>query len=118
MTGIQIQRSTEAVTEQEYGCSFRRILPWGSHGPSSTGMGVSTVAPGSVTQPHSHVDHEHFYVVRGSGYFVVDGERTPIGPGDALVVGSLQEHQIQNGSGTEVLELLSVWSLGAFGATT
>jgi quercetin dioxygenase-like cupin family protein len=116
MTSIQIERAAQAVTEQEYGCSFRRILPWQSRGPSSTGMGVSVVAPGSVTEMHSHEDYEHFYVVRGNGYFVVDGQRTVIGPGDALVVASMQEHRMENSSATEVLEVLSVWSLGAFGS--
>ncbi|MEV6263391.1 cupin domain-containing protein [Streptomyces sp. NPDC051784] len=115
MSGIQIQRRHEAVTEDEYGCAFRRILPWGSDGPSDTGMGVCTVAPGAVTTPHSHEDHEQFYVVRGSGRVEVDGTRTDIAAGDALVVGSYLTHHFENGSDTEELELVSVWSLGPLG---
>jgi mannose-6-phosphate isomerase-like protein (cupin superfamily) len=116
MTGLRIQRSADAVTEQEYGCSFRRILPWDSPGPSDTGMGICTVAPGTVTTPHSHEDLEHFYVVRGSGVLIVDGERAEVGAGDAMVVGSMQVHHFENGSASEALELVSVWSMGEFGA--
>ncbi|MFD9498287.1 cupin domain-containing protein [Streptomyces sp. NPDC060035] len=115
MSGIPIQRREDAVTQEEYGCAFRRILPWQSSGPSDTGMGVCTVAPGTATTPHSHEDHEHFYVVRGSGRVEVDGVRTDIAAGDALVVGSYLTHHFENASDTEELELVSVWSLGAFG---
>ncbi|WP_030607909.1 cupin domain-containing protein [Streptomyces sclerotialus] len=116
MSGIQIQRQAEAVVHEEYGCAFRRILPWQHTGPSDTGMGVCTVAPGGVTTPHSHEDHEHFYVVRGHGLVEVDGVRTEIGPGDALVVASQQTHHFTNLSATDELEMVSVWSLGPFGA--
>lgn len=115
MTGIQIQRQSDAVTNQEYGCAFRRILPWQNPGPSDTGMGVCTVAPGTATTPHSHEDHEHFYVVRGRGIAQVDGERAEVGPGDALVVGSQLTHHFENLSATEDLEMVSVWSLGPLG---
>ncbi|QKW23638.1 cupin domain-containing protein [Kitasatospora sp. NA04385] len=115
MSGIQIQRRADAPTREEYGCEFRRILPWQRSGPSDTGMGVCTVAPGTATTPHSHVDHEQFYVVRGSGTVEVEGERAEVGPGDAIVVGSHQVHHFENGSATEELELLSVWSLGPLG---
>jgi quercetin dioxygenase-like cupin family protein len=117
MTGIQIQRRADAVPEDEYGCAFRRILPWGRTGPSDTGMGVCTIAPGSASTPHSHEDHEQFYVVRGHGRAHMDGQSTEIAAGDALVVGSWQVHHFENGSATEELEMVSVWSMGAFGAT-
>ncbi|MEU8806351.1 cupin domain-containing protein [Streptomyces violaceoruber] len=116
MSGIRIQRRADALVQEEYGCAFRRILPWESSGPSDTGMGVCTVAPGTATTPHSHEDHEHFYVVRGSGHAEVDGERTRIAAGDALVVGAHQRHHFENASDTEELEMVSVWSLGPFGA--
>ncbi|MHC0429766.1 cupin domain-containing protein [Streptomyces sp. O3] len=115
MSGVQIQRRDDAAVQQEYGCAFRRILPWRSSGPSDTGMGVCTIAPGTASTPHSHEDHEHFYVVRGSGSVEVDGVRTDIAAGDALVVGSWQTHHFENASASEELELLSVWSLGPFG---
>lgn len=117
MSGIPIQRRADAATAEEYGCDFRRILPWGGTGPSETGMGVCTVAPGAVTVPHSHQDHEQFYVVRGHGRVHVDGESAEIGPGDALVVGSHQVHHFENGSAAEELELVSVWSQGPLGGT-
>ncbi|MFJ1768447.1 cupin domain-containing protein [Amycolatopsis sp. NPDC088138] len=116
MTSIQIQRRAEAVTREEYGCVFRRILPWGHTGPSDTGLGVCVVGPGAVSTPHSHVDHEQFYVVRGAGLVHVDDEVTAIAPGDALVVASRQVHYFENHSATDELELVSVWSAGPFGS--
>ncbi|MEY9863610.1 mannose-6-phosphate isomerase-like protein (cupin superfamily) [Catenulispora sp. GAS73] len=112
---IQIQRRADAPTAREYGCDFRRILPWGRPGPSDTGMGVCTVAPDTATTAHSHEDFEHFYVIRGSGYVEVEGVRADIQPGDALVVEGDQVHRFVNTSTTEDLELLSVWSLGPLG---
>lgn len=116
MNDIQIQRRADAVTNHEYGCEFRRILPWGVSGPSDTGMGVCVVAPGGTTTPHAHVDYEHFYVVRGRAVAHVDGCRAVIDQGDAVVVGSQQVHHFENLSGTERLEMISVWSPDAFGA--
>jgi quercetin dioxygenase-like cupin family protein len=115
MSGIHIQRRADAVTHVEYGCEFRRILPWGAPGPSDTGMGVCVVAPGETTTPHSHVDFEHFYVVCGHGRAHVDGQVAAIGQGDALVVGSQQVHCFENLSATDTLEMVSVWSIGPFG---
>ncbi|MGK5638176.1 cupin domain-containing protein [Streptomyces sp. URMC 126] len=115
MSSIPIQRRADAPTAQEYGCAFRRILPWGSAGPSDTGMGVCTVAPGTSTTPHSHADHEHFYVVRGHGLLHLDGESAEIGPGDAFVVDSERRHHFENASAEEELEMVSVWSAGPFG---
>ncbi|MEW1750642.1 cupin domain-containing protein [Streptomyces angustmyceticus] len=116
MSSTPLQRRADAPTTQEYGCDFRRILPWGSTGPSDTGMGVCTVAPGTTTTPHSHADHEHFYVVSGTGLLHLDGESTAIGPGDAFVVDSHRRHHFENTSAREELEMVSVWSMGAFGA--
>ncbi|AHH97672.1 cupin domain-containing protein [Kutzneria albida] len=115
MSEFKVQRRAESQFQDVYGCAFRRILPWGSSEPSDTGMGVCVVAPGSVSTPHSHVDHEQFYVVRGSGVAHVDGQVVDLGPGDALVVGSGQVHYFENGSPTEEWELVSVWSMGPLG---
>jgi mannose-6-phosphate isomerase-like protein (cupin superfamily) len=118
MSEIQIQHRAESEFHDEYGCAFRRILPWGRTGPSDTGMGVCVVAPGKVSTPHSHVDHEQFYVVRGTGLVHVDDQVAELGPGDALVVDSQRVHYFENISPTEDLELVSVWSMGPFGETS
>ena len=115
MGTIHIQRSAEAVVRLEGGCAFRRILPWQQPGPSTTGMGTCAVAPGEATVADSHADYEHFYVIRGSGHAVVDGDRVEIGTGDALVVDAHQVHHFENSSSTDELELLSVWSPEPFG---
>ena len=115
MTSFQFQAASESTSEDEYGCQFRRILPWDKSGPSDTGMGVSTIAPGGTTTQHSHEDYEQFYVVRGVGIAHVDEEVTPIGPGDAFVVRSNQTHFFTNASETDELELVSVWSIGPLG---
>ncbi|WP_019927286.1 cupin domain-containing protein [Nocardia sp. BMG111209] len=118
MTGLAFQRRADAAVRQEHGCEVRRILPWGHTGPSDTGMGVCAVAPGTVSTPHRHVDHEQFYVVRGHGRVHVDDESLEIGPGDAFVVGSRQLHFFENCSATDILELISVWSQGPLGGAS
>ena len=115
MGAIRIQRSTEAVVDFEGGCAFRRILPWQRPGPSETGMGTCTVAPGEATVADSHADYEHFYVIRSVGHAVIDGDRLEIGTGDALVVSAHQVHHFENASSTDDLELLSIWSPGPYG---
>jgi quercetin dioxygenase-like cupin family protein len=116
MNDIQIQHDADAVTKPEYGGEFRRILPWGVTGPSDTGVGVFRVAPGATTTPHSHVDYEHFYMVRGHARIYVDGGAATLSQGDAVVVASQQVHYFENLSDTDEVEMVTVWSLGPFGA--
>lgn len=117
MNAMQIQRCADAPVRQEYGCGFRRILPWQHAGPSDNGMGLAIVPPGGTTQPHEHDEHEHFVVVRGHGRVIVDGTSEPVAYGDVVVVSPGARHQFVNGSETESLDVLCLWTVEAFGVT-
>lgn len=43
-----------------------------------------------------HDQDEIYIVVRGTGEFVVEGERFPFSPGDALFVPASKEHHFEN----------------------
>ncbi|MEV7457099.1 cupin domain-containing protein [Pseudarthrobacter oxydans] len=114
---VPFERARDAHREVEYGCEFRRVLPWGSDAPSETGLGVSVIAPGESSQPHSHDDWEQFLVTAGTGAAIIDGALHPIERGDAFVISSQREHYFVNPSTEKDLELVSVWSVGPFGGT-
>jgi quercetin dioxygenase-like cupin family protein len=114
---VQIQRRDDATTTEEYGCTFRRILPWQRAGASDNGMGVATVAPGGATAPHTHDEFEHFLIMRGEGRACVDEESVGVAEGDVVVVTPGQMHHFENVSPQAPLEVLCLWSRGPFGAT-
>lgn len=110
MTRVRVQRHADAPTANEYGCLFRRILPWEHPGPSDNGMGLALIPPSSASQPHAHDEHEHFVVCRGHGRVVVDGASAPVHYGDAVLVAPRQRHHFENASDTESLEILCLWT--------
>jgi quercetin dioxygenase-like cupin family protein len=44
------------------------------------------VAPGGSVFPHSHPTHEFYFVMRGEGTMVIDGEERRVGPGDLIYI--------------------------------
>ena len=58
---------------------------------------VEIFAPGGATPPNTHCRaQEVFFVLAGQGVAVADGQETPIGPGDTLLVPPGIEHVIRN----------------------
>lgn len=69
--------------------------------PIADGVGFTAIVeifePGGRTPPNTHLRaDEMFFVLRGSGVAIADGERRPIGPGDALVLRPGTEHVVEN----------------------
>ena len=57
-----------------------------------------TLEPGASIGEHQHPDTEELYLVlEGVGTGVLDGERFPVGPGDAWVCRSGQSHGLEVG---------------------
>lgn len=56
-------------------------------------------APRGTDPQTPHVRDEVYFVVSGSGEFVVAGERAPFAAGDALFVGAGIEHRFENFTG-------------------
>jgi mannose-6-phosphate isomerase-like protein (cupin superfamily) len=58
---------------------------------------VEIYRTGGRTPPNTHATaHELFYVLAGEGVAYCDGERVPLGPGDAIVVAPGTEHVVEN----------------------
>lgn len=68
------------------------------------------IEPGCEISPHVHDNsHEFFYVVKGQGLFLVEGEWEPIRNGEALFAPKQIEHGFKN-NGNEPLVLFSTFS--------
>jgi len=57
---------------------------------------VELYAPQRVDPQTPHARDEVYFVVRGSGDFVVDGERSGFAPGDALFAAAGAAHRFEN----------------------
>jgi mannose-6-phosphate isomerase-like protein (cupin superfamily) len=76
-----------------YGILFQQIYPNGGEDLADWGVGRSVIEPGGGTQPHSHEEHELFVILSGGGVMTIEGERQPIGAGQAVLIprGSLHD---------------------------
>ena len=73
-------------------------------------MGMTTIDPGSSSNPHRHPDKEEvFYVVSGRGEVMVGWEREAIQAGSLILVPPGAEHQLFNDDDA-ALKVLSVVS--------
>ena len=59
-------------------------------------MVLELYAPRGVDDQQPHSQDELYFVVKGSGTFVCDGERVSFGPGDALFAAAGVEHRFEN----------------------
>ena len=75
-----------------------------------TQLDLYCVAPGQSQKPHTH-DHQDkiYYVIEGSGRFMVGGREERLSAGDAVVASAGIEHGLEN-DGTEALHVLVVVS--------
>ncbi len=58
-------------------------------------LAEATLSPGQQTQRHYHAESEElYYLLAGEGEMEVGGERSPVGPGDAILIPPGAWHQI------------------------
>ncbi len=62
------------------------------HGSLSAGI----YAPHESDDQETHSDNRIFVVLNGSGFFNVDGQREPFGPGDLLFAQAESTHQFED----------------------
>jgi mannose-6-phosphate isomerase-like protein (cupin superfamily) len=65
-----------------------------------------TIQPGGCSVCHYHRQAEEvYYILRGQGQMVLDGEVRLVGPGDAVIIPPPTQHLIHN-TGTEELVMV------------
>ncbi|MDQ3669543.1 MAG: cupin domain-containing protein [Actinomycetota bacterium] len=59
-------------------------------------LAEATLEPARATQRHYHRETEEIYIVlAGAGEMEIDGDRAPVGPGDAVLIPPGARHQIR-----------------------
>jgi mannose-6-phosphate isomerase-like protein (cupin superfamily) len=86
--------------------SFRRVLETGEH----CQVGLMSIPPGGEIgeETHDHVDQVLVFLA-GAGEAVLEGERTPVGPGRFVFVPAGTRHNFVN-SGDQDLKLYTVYA--------
>ncbi len=62
------------------------------------------IHPGATVPRHTHLDEDQvYYVATGTGFVLLDGERTDVTTGSSVLIPMGTEHEITN-TGTEPLD--------------
>ncbi|MBV9823621.1 MAG: cupin domain-containing protein [Actinobacteria bacterium] len=93
--------------QAEYGVLTQRLLPWPVLRAPFEGA-WAVLAPGAVTTPHAHHEHELFIATQGRGTISSDGQVRPFNAGDTAYLPPGETHQIVNVGDTE-FRMYSVW---------
>jgi mannose-6-phosphate isomerase-like protein (cupin superfamily) len=92
--------SAEAFTTKD-GSTIREL-----HHTDVQSLAEATLEPDQATQRHYHrLTEEIYFVIKGSGTMEVDGDRTRIRPGDAVLIPPGAWHELTN-DGTSELRIL------------
>lgn len=87
---IRVRDRAEPFTTKD-GSTIRELMR-----ATNQTLAEATLAPGQETQRHYHLESEElYYLVTGEGEMEVDGERSPVGPGDAILIPPGAWHQIR-----------------------
>jgi mannose-6-phosphate isomerase-like protein (cupin superfamily) len=82
------------------GSIIRVLLDAQEGGASNQSLAEAELGPGQKTQRHYHARSEEIYVLlEGEGQMEVEGERGPVGPGDAVLIPAGARHEITAGPG-------------------
>ena len=80
------------------GSTIRVLLDAAAGGAVNQSLAEAELGPGQQTQRHYHPRTEEIYVLlEGGGEMEVDGDRAPVGPGDAVLIPAGTRHQITAG---------------------
>ncbi len=81
------------------GSTIRELMgPATTAAAANQSLAEATLAAGRATRRHYHRRSEEIYfVLDGEGEMEVDGERRPVGPGDAILIPPGSWHQIRAG---------------------
>jgi mannose-6-phosphate isomerase-like protein (cupin superfamily) len=89
----------EALTTAD-GSTIRELLGLPTAPLRNQSLAEATLEPGQATERHYHAETEEiYYLVEGDGEMELDGERRPLGVGDAVLIPPGAWHQIRAGDG-------------------
>jgi mannose-6-phosphate isomerase-like protein (cupin superfamily) len=92
---IRSRADAEPFTTKD-GSTIRVLLDAELGGAVNQSLAEATLAPGQATERHYHARTEELYVLlEGEGAMEVDGEATPVAPGDAILIPPGARHQIR-----------------------
>jgi mannose-6-phosphate isomerase-like protein (cupin superfamily) len=95
VTEVRSRTQAEPFTTLD-GSTIRVLLDARQGGAFKQSLAEATLAPGSATRRHYHGVTEEIYVLlEGSGEMEVDGDRVPVGSGDAVLIPPKAWHQIR-----------------------
>jgi mannose-6-phosphate isomerase-like protein (cupin superfamily) len=98
----EIRNSTDLAGGNE---AFRRTIVTGVHAQ----LVVMTIQPGEEIGEETHEGDQILQFVEGRGEAVIEGEKSPVGPGDAVFVPAGTLHNFVN-TGEEPLRLRTVYA--------
>lgn len=85
----------EAFTTAD-GSTIRELLGLPTAPVRNQSLAEATLAPEQATERHYHAETEEiYYVVEGCGEMELDGDRRPVGVGDAVLIPPGAWHQIR-----------------------
>lgn len=92
---IRNRNRAEAFTTLD-GSTIRVLLDARLGGAREQSLAEATLAPGQATRRHYHARTEEIYaVLEGTGEMEVDGDRRPVGRGDAILIPPGARHEIR-----------------------
>lgn len=74
----------------------------------SYSLAHAVLRPGCVSVPHRLTGSEVYYILRGSGRMHIDGEQSPVGPGQAVYIPPGATQHIENTGDDDLLFLCIV----------
>jgi mannose-6-phosphate isomerase-like protein (cupin superfamily) len=92
---VRSLESAEPFTTAD-GSTIRELLGLPTAAVRNQSLAEATLRPGQSTQRHYHREAEEIYfLLEGSGEMEVDGERTRVSAGDAVLIPPGAWHEIQ-----------------------
>ena len=99
---IRARDRAEAFTTKD-GSTIRELLGLTTAPVRSQSLAEATLQPGQKTERHYHAESEEFYyVLAGEGEMEIDGERSPVGRGDAILIPPGAWHEIAQTGASEL----------------
>ena len=91
---IRARDNAEPFTTKD-GSTIRELLGLTTAPVRSQSLAEATLEPRQQTERHYHAESEElYYVLAGEGEMEIDGDRAPVGPGDAILIPPGAWHQI------------------------